>query len=34
MERTGIEYLYAFDRDDFGVFDWVSRLNTADDAFA
>ena len=34
MERTGIEYLYAFDREDFGTFDWVTRLDTADNPFA
>jgi len=34
MERTGTQCLYSFDRDDFGPFDWVTRLDTADDPFA
>ena len=34
MERTDIEYLYSFDREDFGLFDWVTRLDTADNPFA
>jgi hypothetical protein len=34
MERTGIEYLYSFDGEDFGTFEWVTRLDTPDDPFA
>ncbi len=34
MERTGLEYLYAFDRHDFDTFDWITRLDTADNPFA
>jgi predicted nucleic acid-binding protein len=33
MERTGIEYLYSFDGDDFGPFDWVTRLDTPANPF-
>ncbi|WP_276258078.1 type II toxin-antitoxin system VapC family toxin [Haloglomus litoreum] len=33
MDRTGIEYLYTFDREDFGPFDWVTGLETADNPF-
>jgi hypothetical protein len=33
MDRTGLEYLYSFD-DDFDRFDWVTRLDTADNPFA
>ncbi|MDZ7745121.1 MAG: PIN domain-containing protein [Halobacteriales archaeon] len=34
MEREGIEYLYTFDERDFGPFDWVTQLDTADNPFA
>jgi predicted nucleic acid-binding protein len=34
MDRTGIEYLYTFDSEDFDRFDWVTRLDTAHDPFA
>ena len=33
MERESIEYLYAFE-DDFDRFDWITRLDTADNPFA
>lgn len=34
MDRTGIEYLYTFDSEDFGPFDWVTGLDTVDNPFA
>jgi hypothetical protein len=33
MDRTGIEYLYTFDDEDFGPFAWVTELDTADNPF-
>lgn len=33
MNRTDIEYLYTFDGEDFGPFDWVTPLDTADNPF-
>ena len=34
MQRTDTEYLYSFDSDDFGSFEWVTRLDTANNPFS